>query len=1167
MNGEFHGSNKIASSESVTKPKFDRFIVHAETKDEFSVLFYRRSLLFSIIFYILGICTSGIIFLIGYWYPIHRLKFTHNRCSIKEASSVRIKKSEGKQRFVCKIKTKFIERIDSETVANDFTQFEKNIAVQCNIRYFEFMFLRYIITETCDKIIPLEDSEKMWSFLDIRRCKYGITAKSNVHKLAIYNVNHINVPVKPYWLIFVQLSLDPFYIFQLFSVILWFTEDYTLYAALLIVLTFFSLVISTYQTKKAWQRLRDMISMPSEVKTLNRSVSSTISSYEIIFKSTRELVPGDVIIIPSKGMEVPCDVVLLSGRCIVNESSLTGESIPNNKTAIDDALESHMFYNINLHKQHTMFNGTNIIQARTDAGEENVLAVVIRTGFYTLKGGLIRSIMYPKPVHFTFFRDSMKFMLFISSMAVIGFIYTVIIFKEQRLKDSDIVKKALDLFTICVPPALPATMSVGLMTALWRLNSKDIFCIDPNRINVCGKIKLVVFDKTGTLTEDNLTVSCVIPAISGSIESVSTKNDSILDFPIFKAMATCHNLSIIDEQVSGDPIDMYMFNFTGCKLYDSNLEDLSKYENIPEKYKPHVKYFVTLQTNAKLISVLKHFTFDSALQRMSVITMDDLDELLHVYVKGSIDKILSMCIKTSIPTDIKKEIEKYTLVGKRVLAVANKDLTNVTNWYDVNKIPREEIESSLLFSGIIVFENVIKPGTHETIKMLSQANIKTIMATGDDLLTAAFIARDVNMVRPNQELIELSISDGNEVYRKIENPQKEKFTEEKKENSVVEIHHLLEYDLQSAGNKLKFSLALTGATYQTIHHELPHLLHKILVSGIIFARMSPNQKTMLVEDLQKIGYGVGMCGDGANDCGALKAAHAGIALSMAEASIAAPFTSKVFNISCVPILVMEGRAALATAFGTFKYMILYSMIQFLGIIILYSVSSSYSNNQFIYSDLGLNLPLVFSMTLSGASNKLIIKRPLGKLVHPLFISGIVLQVLFVIAFQLIAFFCIKKMPWYLDKSNFSAQDDIYFKCYENNAVVIVSYYLYIWLSLASLKGAPYRAPFYHNYVYTIVLSLTIAITLYLTIYPERSILNVMSLIESPSVDYPIFLIGIALCHLILALMLEKLLESRHAKKFIDWIRMKKEPRNKYKHILKEVYENQNWPPKEQTTFF
>ena len=96
---------------------------------------------------------------------------------------------------------------------------------------------------------------------------------------------------------------------------------------------------------------------------------------------------------------------------------------------------------------------------------------------------------------------------------------------------------------------------------------------------------------------------------------------------------------------------------------------------------------------------------------------------------------------------------------------------------------------------------------------------------------------------------------------------------------------------------------------------------QMLVKAQIFARMSPDEKNEVVERLQSLGYTVLMCGDGANDCAALKAADVGISLSEAEASVAAPFTSRVPDISCVLDVIKEGRAALVTSFSCFKYML------------------------------------------------------------------------------------------------------------------------------------------------------------------------------------------------------------------------------------------------------
>lgn len=119
----------------------------------------------------------------------------------------------------------------------------------------------------------------------------------------------------------------------------------------------------------------------------------------------------------------------------------------------------------------------------------------------------------------------------------------------------------------------------------------------------------------------------------------------------------------------------------------------------------------------------------------------------------------------------------------------------------------------------------------------------------------------------------------------------------------------------------------------------------MLVCGQVFARMSPDEKHELVEKLQSIDYTCGFCGDGANDCGALKAADVGISLSEAEASVAAPFTSRVFDISCVPEVIREGRAALVTSFSCFKYMSLYSAIQFTSVSFLYASGSNLGDFQ------------------------------------------------------------------------------------------------------------------------------------------------------------------------------------------------------------------------------
>lgn len=139
-------------------------------------------------------------------------------------------------------------------------------------------------------------------------------------------------------------------------------------------------------------------------------------------------------------------------------------------------------------------------------------------------------------------------------------------------------------------------------------------------------------------------------------------------------------------------------------------------------------------------------------------------------------------------------------------------------------------------------------------------------------------------------------------------------------------------------------VAITGKAFNYLNlskEQEPYLFNAVLAKANIYARMSPDDKALLLESIQgNLDVHCGMCGDGANDCGALKAAAVGISLSESEASIAAPFTSKVQDISCVVTLLREGKAALATSFQAFKFIELYSVIQMTTCLMLYAMGSN-----------------------------------------------------------------------------------------------------------------------------------------------------------------------------------------------------------------------------------
>lgn len=168
--------------------------------------------------------------------------------------------------------------------------------------------------------------------------------------------------------------------------------------------------------------------------------------------------------------------------------------------------------------------------------------------------------------------------------------------------------------------------------------------------------------------------------------------------------------------------------------------------------------------------------------------------------------------------------------------------------------------------------------------------------------------------------------------------------------------------------------------------------------------MKPAEKALVITSLQSSMIGsssflVGMCGDGANDCSALKTADVGVSLSEAEASIAAPFTSKIQDISCIVKLLREGRCALSNSFQCFKYIAVYSMIQFITVTLLYSSFSAVSDYQFLWIDLFMILPLAIFMSYTKANKKLSTYLPTANLISFPVLSSVIGHTLIQFIFQ------------------------------------------------------------------------------------------------------------------------------------------------------------------------
>ena len=341
---------------------------------------------------------------------------------------------------------------------------------------------------------------------------------------------------------------------------------------------------------------------------------------------------------------------------------------------------------------------------------------------------------------------------------------------------------------------------------------------------------------------------------------------------------------------TGNPLDCYMFEFINWQLVEKNQSS---------------QKILCVERNGDFVDIMKQFPFSSSLQRMSVIVNEKDSEVSSIYMKGSPEAIISFCQPNSLPADINQLLDLYTKRGYRVLAVASKKFDRKFTLNECKHISRNEAESYLTFLGVIVFENQVKPTTMDTINILQQANIRVLMATGDNLYTGANVAREVNIIFPHQATIELIVDEKGIVGKEVESSQSFPIVGTP-ENDTHRSYRSTESKLfikspKKFQDNLNYSCILTGKTYMEIKNNHADMLNNVLMSTSVYARMSPTQKSVLIEDLIALGYGVGMCGDGANDCGALKTAHSGTTykyIGLVQKLLGINFTDKVLLGSC-----------------------------------------------------------------------------------------------------------------------------------------------------------------------------------------------------------------------------------------------------------------------------
>lgn len=707
----------------------------------------------------------------------------------------------------------------------------------------------------------------------------GIASRAELDRLTEhYGTNTFDIPVPTFTELFKEHAVAPFFVFQIFCVGLWLLDEYWYYS----LFTLFMLVV--FESTVVWQRQR----------TLNEFRSMSIKPYELyayrLGKWTEilsdKLLPGDLVSVGRTKEDggVACDMLLVEGTAIVNEAMLSGESTPLLKDSVQLRPGDAEIDTEGLDKNAFLWGGTKVLQITHGNPDEakpklasgvptppddGAMAIVQKTGFETSQGSLVRTMIYSTERVSANNAEALFFILFLLIFAIAASWY---VWDEGVRKDRKRSKLLLDcvlIVTSVVPPELPMELSLAVNTSLAALAKLAIFCTEPFRIPFAGRIDVACFDKTGTLTGEDLVVEGIAglglgksgtdsPRESDGAHSHMTPVGQIgLDTTL--VLASAHALVKLDEgDIVGDPMEKATLTSLGWGL--------GKNDTLATKPTTAAATGVT-----GTVQIKRRFQFSSALKRQSSIaTVNGSDKLgnrkrgTFVGVKGAPETIQKML--TVVPADYEETFKYFTRRGSRVLALAYKQLTTDSELpaSKINDLKRESVEADLTFAGFLVLSCPLKEDAKQAVQMLNESSHRVVMITGDNPLTAVYVARDVEIV--DQEVLILDAPEDNEsgdklVWRSVD------------DTVSIPVDPTAPIDPEIIKSK---DICVTG--YALAKFKGEQAWNTILRHAWVYARVSPKQKEDILLGLKDMGYYTLMAGDGTNDVGALKQAHIGVAL-------------------------------------------------------------------------------------------------------------------------------------------------------------------------------------------------------------------------------------------------------------------------------------------------
>ena len=573
---------------------------------------------------------------------------------------------------------------------------------------------------------------------------------------------------------------------------------------IIIAIVVFNAIMGLLQEAKAEKSLEAL-------KTMTAPVAKVKREGKIVTIPGEEVVPGDILFLEA-GNYVPADArLIMASNLKVEESSLTGENLP----VLKDA-------NIILNNCQGIGDMVNMVFSSTVIVNGHGIAIVTETGMNTKVGKIANMIITDEAPQTPIQKKLAKVgkSLGIGCLIICLVIFIIGLFK--KIEPIEMFMTSVGLAVAAIPEGLPAIVTIVLSIGVTKMAKKNSIIRKLPAVETLGSSSVICSDKTGTLTQNKMQV------VEEFTLGLSKNN-------LIKLACMCTNSEVqIEGQkkvAKGEPTEAAIVNEALNQNIDKN----------------------ELYTKMRRVADIP---FDSTRKMMT--TIHKFENKYMIITKGAPDIILGKCkyynenenlkvIDLNINRKINENNEIMANKALRVIAVAYKIIDTIPS-----KIESNQIEDGLTFVGLIGMIDPPRKGVKEAVAACRRAGIKTVMITGDHILTAKAIAKELGI---------LKMRDG----------------------------------------------AITGKELDQISQKE---LEKNIMSYSVFARVSPEHKVRIVKAFQSEGAVVAMTGDGVNDAPALKNADIGIAMGKNGTDVAKNAADMVLaddNFITIVEAVKQGR--------------------------------------------------------------------------------------------------------------------------------------------------------------------------------------------------------------------------------------------------------------------